>query len=442
MPGWDNGVSFGNAFRILPSDAEDIQLSQRLPTDVALLNVSVSPEGAINANPGSVAYDQNGYLWLKESGTGNTGWAQIVSATVFTALPAHSIVLGTGTDTLSSLATTAVSGQIVQSGGALADPFYSTATYPSSNTGDGKILRGSSGDFLESTATYPDTTTINRILYSSADNTISEITTANNSILSTDGSGVPNFGTSLANDYSFTQSTAGSSRVVTASHSDNTNTSSNAYFNASVGGTSGGDAWHQVTVGTARSYVFGVDNTDSQALKINTTNAATLTPSTGTNLWKMTSAGERTMPLQPAFQVYPTSNVTNVTGDGTVYTCVWGTEVFDQGGDFASNTFTAPVTGRYQLNVVVGAANIGASHTTGQVRLITSNRSYRLARGNYANLRDAVGDGANAYWGGTVLADMDAGDTATVTLTVLNSTLTVTFTGGSGESTFSGFLAV
>ena len=48
-----------------------------------------------------------------------------------------------------------------------------------------------------STATYPATTTINRILYSSNTNVIGEITTGNDSVLVTNGSGVPSLSTTL-----------------------------------------------------------------------------------------------------------------------------------------------------------------------------------------------------------------------------------------------------
>lgn len=79
--------------------------------------------------------------------------------------------------------------------------FYSTATAGAILAGTataGQILRsGSSAAPSWSTATYPATTTINRILYSSANNVIGEITTANNSVLATNGSGVPAFTTAL-----------------------------------------------------------------------------------------------------------------------------------------------------------------------------------------------------------------------------------------------------
>lgn len=48
-----------------------------------------------------------------------------------------------------------------------------------------------------STATYPATTTANQLLYSSAANTIGGLATANNSILVTDGTGVPSLATTL-----------------------------------------------------------------------------------------------------------------------------------------------------------------------------------------------------------------------------------------------------
>jgi hypothetical protein len=48
-----------------------------------------------------------------------------------------------------------------------------------------------------STTTWPATTTANRILYSSATSVIGEITSANSSVLVTDGSGVPSFSTTL-----------------------------------------------------------------------------------------------------------------------------------------------------------------------------------------------------------------------------------------------------
>jgi len=84
------------------------------------------------------------------------------------------------------------SGQVLQSGGTGA-PTWSTPTYPSASGSSGQIIRSDGTNNLYTTATYPNTTTANRILYSSANNTISEITSANTSSLVTNSSGVPSF---------------------------------------------------------------------------------------------------------------------------------------------------------------------------------------------------------------------------------------------------------
>lgn len=61
----------------------------------------------------------------------------------------------------------------------------------------GKVLRSDGTDLLYSTATYPDTTTANRLLYSSANNTITDLATANNGVLITSGAGVPSISSTL-----------------------------------------------------------------------------------------------------------------------------------------------------------------------------------------------------------------------------------------------------
>lgn len=83
-----------------------------------------------------------------------------------------------------------VSGQVLQAVNGAA-PAWSTPTYPSISGTAGKILRSDGTNNLYSTALYPNTTTVNRILYSSASNTISEIVTANNGVLVTNNTGIP-----------------------------------------------------------------------------------------------------------------------------------------------------------------------------------------------------------------------------------------------------------
>ena len=116
----------------------------------------------------------------------------------------------------------------------------------------------------------------------------------------------------------------------------------------------------------------------------------------------------------PAFLARPTSTQTNVALN-TGVTIVLGTEVFDANGDFASNTFTAPVTGRYQLNMHVLLAQLDAGHTFSGVNIITSNRNYQYTIDNAA---DFSADFSENPYSCTlsILADMDASDTAYVTV--------------------------
>ena len=79
--------------------------------------------------------------------------------------------------------------------------FYSSATAGAILAGTataGQVLRsGASTTPAWSTATYPATTTINRILYSSAANVVDEITTGNNGTLITSAVGVPSISSTL-----------------------------------------------------------------------------------------------------------------------------------------------------------------------------------------------------------------------------------------------------
>lgn len=79
--------------------------------------------------------------------------------------------------------------------------FYSTATagaiLAGTATANRTLLSGSSTTPAWSTATYPATTTINRILYSSNNSVIGEITTANSGVLVTSAGGVPSISTTL-----------------------------------------------------------------------------------------------------------------------------------------------------------------------------------------------------------------------------------------------------
>ena len=91
-------------------------------------------------------------------------------------------------------------------------------------------------------------------------------------------------------------------------------------------------------------------------------------------------------------------------------TVLFTTEVFDTGSNFASNTFTAPVTGKYQLNVhiLLGLPDTAADYY--QTTIVTSNRTYH----HTWDPGQLNGDPAYAVMANAVLADMDASDTVLV----------------------------
>ena len=150
------------------------------------------------------------------------------------------------------------------------------------------------------------------------------------------------------------------------------------------------------------------------------------------NAMHIDSTGAITKPLQPAFLATPSSSQDNF-AVGSDVTVLFGTEIFDQNGDFASNTFTAPVTGKYQLQTSLRVENLDASANFYFILIKTSNR-------NYINIVDPDYGQDNGYFTFTLsaLADMDANDTAYV----------IIYASGTGsvqadinnESSFSGYL--
>jgi len=147
--------------------------------------------------------------------------------------------------------------------------------------------------------------------------------------------------------------------------------------------------------------------------------------------------GHVTKPLQSAFHVDPSTDQNNFGQSPDAWVnVVFGTEVFDQNADFASNTFTAPVTGRYFLNAVVRLNSVDEAANYYWLRLNTSNRII------YGTLYDLDGLGSDPnYWALTVcaLTDMDANDTVTLDI-IQNGGTIQTDVDGSGTH-FSGFLA-
>lgn len=124
-------------------------------------------------------------------------------------------------------------------------------------------------------------------------------------------------------------------------------------------------------------------------------------------------------PNKPLFLINLSPSVNNVTGNATVYTIIFNNAIINQGNVFntTTGTFTANVSGSYHIGFNVDLRNLGAANTSGDLAIITSNRSYAVDRANYGAIRDASN---LVQRGGHTIVDMDKDDTATFTVRVQN----------------------
>ncbi len=186
-----------------------------------------------------------------------------------------------------------------------------------------------------------------------------------------------------------------------------------------------------------------VNNTPSVPVSIANggTNAASMSTSTGivkydgsalvtSSTAEIDSSNRYTNSSQPCF-LATIGDVSNVTGDSTFYTVVFSGTLFDQNSNFASHTFTAPVTGKYLFTATVTGTSISTTSFT-QQRLIfvTTGLTYT---DNYANPGKMFDSSNQLTEQSSVILAMTAADTATVQYLVAGSTKSV---GILGASTF------
>jgi len=174
--------------------------------------------------------------------------------------------------------------------------------------------------------------------------------------------------------------------------------------------------------GNAQDYHIGLDDS-ADTLVIGKGSA--LGTTTAINI---DSSGHVTKPLQPAFHVTKSAAQSNIAVNANV-DITFDTESFDVGSNFASNTFTAPVTGKYILCVSLYGENFDTAATYYETHISTSNRLYYIE-----TFDPDFADADFAYFNisGSSIVDMDAGDTAKVVIRQANGTAQTDF----GTSSF------
>jgi hypothetical protein len=119
----------------------------------------------------------------------------------------------------------------------------------------------------------------------------------------------------------------------------------------------------------------------------------------------------------------------NATGDATVYTIQYNAEYSDTSGAFnvSTYTYTAQVTGKYQVNATVNMTGIISTHTAGVLKIVTSNRTHDYNFNPY-NMADSTGELSVNF---SKIVDMDTSDTLTITLTISGGTKVIDIEGAS-----------
>lgn len=222
-------------------------------------------------------------------------------------------------------------------------------------------------------------------------------------------------------------SNSGQTNTFTITNSSNT-ASSASRETITVGGGTAADPTLNFNVSGVTNWEMGIDNSSSDAFVI-----AQGTALGTNNVIQVTTAGEINYPLQPSFLAYVNPSVANVTGDGTTYTVIFNTEVFDQGSDYnnATGTFTAPVTGKYFFNLTVGSNGLTAAMNLGTCSF-SINAGASLWQMWTVNEGGALNGGNGASFSGSQILFLTAGDTVNVILRISGGAKTATVEGVSG----------
>ncbi len=305
-------------------------------------------------------------------------------------------------------------------------------------TGNDFVFSGGSTGLSFAGSTGPDTLTLSFAGITANGGTVSLATDATTSTINVGtGAGVKTstFGSTNSTSATTMQSGSGALNVTATGGALTINSGTGAL---SVSSDASATTVNIATGGAAKTLTVGSTNTTSStAIKSGSGNVAINSGLT------IDSTGRNTNAAQPAFQAWATA-VTDVTGDGTGYNIVFDNVVFNRGSNFdGTSTFTAPVTGLYMLNCSLFMANITAAHTDVSLAIVTSNAIYRSCQINPGVVAVNVAINGNMGLSFSVLADMDASDTALVNVNVSGSTKTVDV-GGIDSSDrrcwFSGYL--
>src|SRR5579872_5375597 len=192
------------------------------------------------------------------------------------------------------------------------------------------------------------------------------------------------------------------------------------------------NATYNVGTGAAiKTVTAGTTNSSSSLAMQCGTGKFVMASATGTTM-SVTSTGPINYALQPAIGYFLGANVTNVTGNGEVFslgTTTALTKSFDQDSNFSGTTFTAPVTGNYFLYMSPSITSATTETSFGSIVNTTQN--------SYALYLNRVAGAAQASKNILVFVLMDSGDTAKFQIVASGAASNSATAFGSGGSTHS-----
>ena len=150
--------------------------------------------------------------------------------------------------------------------------------------------------------------------------------------------------------------------------------------------------------GNAQDYHIGLDDSIDELIIGKGSTLGT------TDYIRVDADGNITKPSQPCFSAGATT--TNIPLATTTKVTL-SSERFDVGSNVSSDTFTAPVTGKYLFTYIFYFSSLDADHTTLDATIKTSNTQYQQTVKPSAFLNSD----ANFSLTGSMICDMDANDT-------------------------------
>lgn len=403
---YDNAGTFGEISAITTngSNALTIGTQQSSQGSLILSNTAVGSFATTvqSSNSSSSAWTltlpttggTNNYV-LTTNGSGVSSWSQVsLTAGVTGTLPVtnggtgqstntiHGVLIGNAANAINATIAGS-SGQILQSGGASADPTWTTATFPSTATGVGTILSADGTNWAATTATYPTTTSAGTILVSSSANAVT-------------GSSNPTLGVQQTTQGSLVLANTAAGNFATTIQSSN---SASAAWTLTLPTTAGTNGYLLSTNGSGVSSWFNLFGTANSFTASQTFNAATSSIYLGANsgnlgiatLYGSTSGSVQIKPAAAAgtgtiFQL-PSSNGTAnyaLTTDGSGVT------------SWAQISLTAAVTGT--LPVGNGGTGTATALTSGSVVFAGASGVYSQDNSNlfWDNSNKYLGIGTNA----------------------------------------------